>query len=146
MKKSIIFALLSVLLLSTLSLNVTAEDKSIADPVYKYPFVESTVSYKQVVVYKVLDQKEAYIVMYSKGHREVGNVVIPKKWYKERPAKLRFRALQPGMDPYMTVFYREGNFSHVVLTMPTSRSASVWGVADSNVTVDANKDTFDIVY
>ena len=103
-------------------------------------------SYKNVTVYRVLDQKDAYIVMYAKGHREVGNVVVPKKWYKSSPRKLAFRKLSTGMSPYMTVLYRNGEFEQVILTMPINRADSAWGVADSNVQVNADKDTFDIVY
>ena len=46
----------------------------------------------------------------------------------------------------MTVLYRNGEFEQVILTMPVSRADSAWGVADSNVQVNADKDTFDIVY
>lgn len=113
---------------------------------YKNPYQESNLTYKNVTVYKVLDQKDAYIVLYAKGHREIGNVSIPKKWYTESPKKLFFRPLTKGLGPYMSVFYDEGNFKKVILTMPTSRASSVWGVADSNVQVDADKDTLDIVY
>jgi hypothetical protein len=147
MKKSLFAALMTALLLTGAVFTVTAdENQNKAEPVYKYPFQESNMSYRNVTVYKVLDQKDAYIVMYAKGHREVGNIAIPKRWYKEKPRKLAFRSLSTGMSPYMTVFYRGGEFDQVVLTMPVSRADPVWGVADSNVQVDASKDTFDIVY
>lgn len=113
---------------------------------YKNEFVESSVSYKNVTVYKVLDHKDAYIVMYAKGHREVGNIAIPKKWYKEHPSKLKFRVLPNGLQPFMSVYYKDGNFSYVILTMPTSRMAAAWGVADSNAEVNADVDTLDIKY
>lgn len=148
MKKSVLLTLISAVLLTTVSFSVAADDakQEKVKPEYKYEYKESKMSYRQVNVYKILDQKDAYIVMHSKGHREVGNVAVPKKWYKERPAKLRFRALQPGMTPYMTVFYREGNFDYVLLTVPTSRLDPVWGIADAGVSVNTDKDTLDIVY
>jgi len=147
MKKSIFAAVIStILLVGAVSFVSAQEDQKKAEPVYKYPYQESQMSYRNVTVYKVLDQKDAYIVMYAKGHREVGNVSIPKKWYKESPRKLAFRKLSTGMSPYMTVFYRGGEFDQVVLTMPVSRADPVWGVADSNAQVNADKDTFDIVY
>ncbi len=140
MKKSfVVSALLFALVL------FSASSKDPKD--YKYPYQESKISYHNVIVYKVLDHKDAYVVMYAKGHREVGNVTIPKKWYKENPAKLSFRALPKGMTPYMTVLSKEGNFDHVILTMPVSRHTTVWGVADSSVQVsDADKTSLDIVY
>lgn len=147
MKKTIITALISAVLFAGLSFTVSAQEKSgTQEREYKYPYQESALSYRNVIVYKVLDQKDAYIVMYAKGHREVGNIAIPKRWYKESPHKLAFRKLSKGMTPYMTVLYRDGEFDQVILTMPTSRADSAWGVADSNAQVDASKDTFDIIY
>lgn len=151
MKKQVIVGLISAILFGGIVFSATAQESADsnsnkAERTYKNEFNESEMSYRNVTVYKVLDQKDAYIVMYAKGHREVGNIAIPKKWYKESPKKLGFRKLSTGMTPYMTVFYRNGNFEQVVLTMPVSRADSAWGVADSNVQVDADKDTFDIVY
>lgn len=117
---------------------------------YKYPFQEASVSYRNVLVYRVLDHKDAYVVMYAKGHKDVGNISIPKKWYSSAAnsnTKLSFRPLPKGMSPYMTVIYRDGNFERAILTMPTSRADAAWGVADSNVTInDADKETLEVAY
>jgi len=117
---------------------------------YKYEYKESKLSYHNVQVYKVLDHRDAYIVMYAKGHRDVGTISVPKKWYSNSmtaQSKLSFRALPKGMYPYMTVFKRDGQFDRVMLTLPISRDSPVWGVADSTHKVeDADKETFDIVY
>ena len=51
------------------------------------------------------------------------------------------------MNSYMTVIKRDGSFERVLLTLPVSRAAPVWGVADSTVKVDdADKDSLEIVY
>ena len=136
------FGLISVILFA-----LTLSAISAVETEYKYEFQESKLSYHNVTVYKVLDQKEAYIVMYAKGHRDVGSVTIPKKWYNENPAKLSFRVLPKGMSPYMTVIKKEGSFDRVILTMPVDRANSAWGVADTGATVDdADKDTLEIQY
>ena len=144
MKKSFI---LSVLILVGILFSSAAQG---AQREYKYPFHESEVSYHNVEVYKVLDHKDAYIVNYAKGHRDVGSVTIPKKWYssmKTADAKLSFRSLPKSMSPYMTVISRGGAFERVILNLPTSRADSVWGVADSSYQVeDADKDSLEIVY
>lgn len=117
---------------------------------YKYEYKESKLSYHSVQVYKVLDHRDAYIVMYAKGHRDVGTITVPKKWYANattKDSKLSFRALPKGMYPYMTVFTRDGQFDRVMLTLPVSRDNPVWGVADSTHKVpDADKETFEITY
>ena len=126
----------------------SASAKEQAD--YKYEYQESTVTYRNVQIYKVLDHKDAFIVMYAKGHRNVGTVNLPKKWYSSASrvdTKLSMRALPKGMNPYMTVIYRDGAFERVLLTLPVSRGNAIWGVADSTHQVDdADKDTLDIVY
>lgn len=111
----------------------------------KYPYQEAKISYRNVQVYKILDHKDAYIVIYAKGHTGVGQVSVPKSWYKTDPQKLSFRQLPKGMNPYMTVIDREGSFERVVLTMPVSRADAAWGVADSNVVInDADKTTLEV--
>lgn len=140
MKRSFI---LSALLFAVVLFSASSKDPKD----YKYPFQEAKVSYHNVTVYKVLDHKDAYVVMYAKGHRDVGTVTVPKKWYDEKPAKVSFRPLPKGMTSYMTVISKEGSFNHLILTLPTSHSSKVWGVADSSVQIsDANKDTFEIAY
>lgn len=138
--------ILSVLLCVGALFSVSAKEK--AD--YKYEYQESNISYHNVQIYKVLDHKDAFIVMYAKGHRDVGTVSIPKKWYTSAATpegKLRFRALPKGMNSYMTVITKDGSFDRVLLTLPVSRAAPVWGVADSTVKVeDADKDTLEIKY
>ena len=146
MKKSLI---ISALLFAAFAFSSFAQESK-SEREYKYPFTEAGISYHNVTVYKVLDHKDAYVVMYAKGHSSVGTVTIPKAWYStdgNKSAKLSFRPLPKGMAPWMTVIKKEGNFNHVMLTMPTSRSHAAWGVADSSVTVDdANKETLEIAY
>ncbi len=132
---------ISALLFTMVTFLAVAEERQ-----YKYQFQEAEISYKNVIVYKVLDHKDAYVVMYAKGHRDIGNIAIPKKWYNESPKKLSFRKLSSGMTPYMTVISRGDSFERVILTMPVSRGDSAWGVADSNVQVDTDVDTLNIVY
>ena len=138
--------ILSALLCVGVLFSAAAKEK--AD--YKYEYQESTVTYHNVQVYKVLDHKDAFIVMYAKGHRDVGTVTLPKKWYSSAAradTKLSFRALPKGMNSYMTVISRDGSFERVLLTLPVNRAAPVWGVADSTHKVeDADKDTLEIKY
>ena len=137
---------LATMILAGVLFSASAKEK--AD--YKYEFQESAVSYRNVQVYKVLDHKDAYIVMYAKGHRDVGTVNIPKKWYSasmRADSKLSFRPLPKGMYPYMTVISRDGAFERVLLTLPVSHNSPIWGVADSTHKIDdADKETLDIKY
>mgnify|MGYP006916178173 CR=1 FL=1 len=143
--KKIIFA--AALVVSAFCLNVTAENSSQPNKKYTNEFIESSISYRNVSIRKVLDHKDAYVVFYQKGHRDTGVVTVPKAWYKESPRKLEFRPLPKGMEPYMTILSKDGSFQRVMLTMPVDHVTPYWGVADSNVTInDADKDTLEVAY
>ena len=74
MKKSLI---VSALLFAAMAFSASAQDSK-KEQEYKYPFQEAKITYHNVTVYKVLDHKDAYLVMYGKGHGSVGSVSIPK--------------------------------------------------------------------
>lgn len=94
----------------------------------------SNMTYYQVPVYKILDSKDAYIVIYAKNKYGVGSTVIPKKWINgnpEEPRKLKIRNLPSGkLKPFLSVVKKNGEFHHVILNVPKSRRDSAWGVAD----------------
>ncbi len=142
--KRFLFAALMVF--ATFTFTAVAQDSEKSSKQYKYEYQEAKISYHNVKIYRVLDHREAYIVLYAKSHREVGTAIIPKRWYNEHPRKLAFRALPNNMDPYLTVINKEGEFNYAILTMPTSRGNPVWGVADSNQEVDASVDTLKLEY
>ncbi|MCR5724691.1 MAG: hypothetical protein K6G80_06370 [Treponema sp.] len=135
-----------VVALAAVTVQVSAENSSQPDKVYTREFIESAVTYRNVQVYKVFDYKNAYVVEYRKGHRDVGMVSIPKRWYSELPRKLNFRALPRGMEPYMTLISKEGAFERVVLTMPIDRTDPYWGISTQGQVEDADKDTLEVEY
>lgn len=107
----------------------------------------SSMSYDYVPVYKVLEGKEAFVVLYHKGKYGVGNTTLPKKWAqgtKEEGPKLRMRVLPGGkLKPYLTVVKNDGEFKYVILTMPLKKSNSAWGVVENGVQLDTEKDTLE---
>lgn len=142
--------IVSALLLAVTAFSAVAQDSQKQEREYKYPFQEAGIYYKNVTVNKVLDHKDAYIVMHAKGHGSVGTVTIPKSWYSTNgntSSKLSFRPLPKGMAPWMTVISKDGAFNHVILTMPVSRAHAAWGVADPGKQIeDTNKETLEVVY
>ncbi|MBQ3670850.1 MAG: hypothetical protein II921_05170 [Treponema sp.] len=145
MKKSFI---VSALLLAATLFTATAFEAGKSESDYKYQFQESGVYYKNYTVYRVLDHKDAFVILYAKPRGLVGSVSIPKAWYStdgNTKAKLSFRPLPKGMAPWMTVLSRDGSFDHVVLTLPVSRTHAAWGVASSDVDLgDLNNETLEL--
>jgi hypothetical protein len=102
---------------------------------------EGNLTYVNARVYKVYDHKDAYIVVYEKHSNKAAKVIIPKQWIVERPRKLEIRNMvAPLNQAYMSVWYKDGAFDHVVLTLPRSRQHPVWGAAPwANVEGDLDK-------
>ena len=96
----------------------------------------SSISYRNARIYKILDSKDAYIVLYEKGSTQVGTTIIPKSWAKDQPRALLFRNKPAELDPYMTVMYQNGEFYKIWITVSPNRLNSVWGVANSGTKVD----------
>ncbi len=109
----------------------------------------SSISYVNVRIYKIYDQKDSYIVLYEKQGMAVGTAVLPKKWLKNEDGarKLSFRSTSKGIAPYMTVINSDGEFLKVWVTAPISRFNSVWAVAPSGTQVDGtDADTLQLEY
>ena len=88
----------------------------------------SNLSYRVVPVFKIYDQPDAYVILYEMQGAKVGQTVIPKSWTHETPRRLEFRRLPAGVTTYLTVIYKDGEFYKAILTAPTDRGNSVWGV------------------
>lgn len=108
----------------------------------------STMSYRNVQIVKILDSKDGYVVIYQKGKYGVGETVIPKSWAKgspESPRKLKIRFLTGGkLKSFMSIVKKDGEFHHVVLTIPSNRNDSVWGVISYKQSVEGtDKETLE---
>ena len=87
--------------------------------------------------------------MYAKHGKDMGQVMIPKSWMYENPRKLTYRELPKGLNPYMSVVEKDGEFHKVVLNLPPVRSPdSTWTVAKPYTDVGdaASAETLELDY
>jgi len=106
----------------------------------------ASISYANVPVYKILESRDAYVIIYGKNRIGFGSTVIPKKWATgntENPRKLKFRVVKGALQPFMTVVRKDGNFIRVILNVPVSKSNSVWGVANDTKALDTDKESLE---
>ncbi|MBQ5999714.1 MAG: hypothetical protein IJL70_09650 [Treponema sp.] len=108
----------------------------------------SSMSYRNLQILKILDSREGYVVLYQKGKIGTGRTVIPKSWNRgnpENPRKLKVRFLPGGkLKSFMTIVKKDGEFHHVVLTVPANRNDSVWGVISYRQSVEGtDKETLE---
>jgi hypothetical protein len=94
------------------------------------------ISCYNVRVLRVRDYRDSYVVTYQKQAGGQAQLVISKEWYRQNPQKLKFRKLTGVLNPFMSVYYTEGAFNHIKLTLPLSRLNPVWGwIATNNPNV-----------
>jgi hypothetical protein len=104
------------------------------------------ISYANVPIYKILETKDAYVVIYAKNRTGTGSTTIPKKWANgdtENPRKLKMRIVSGKLGPFMTIVKKDNSFLRVILSVPASKANSVWGMADPNKVTDTDKDTLE---
>lgn len=135
---------LILLLLITVLSSSFAQDSIIKDE-YK-----TDLTYVNLPIYRIYDQRQAYIVMYQKNGNEIGQTILPKVWFKkntEEPRKGIVRTLPKLLTPYLTVMYKGGEFYRVLINAPLSRNHSVWSVINKEINEDSiNTETIQIEY
>jgi hypothetical protein len=105
------------------------------------PLVSQTSEYYpiRVDVIKVYSHAEGMRVIYRSGSTGFADAYIPASWFTAGGKAELVSANDPSY-PYMTVFYKNGAFSHVRLYVKASTSDSSWGVLPP----EAGRGKFDI--
>lgn len=106
-------------------------------------------TYLNVEIIKVYQHKDAYFVLYQRNGTKMGQVALPKEWFhysSENQSKVR--PLPNGLNPYLTVIYKDSEFYKVYLNMPVDRLHPSWAVLDNNIDITAkiNKETLEMAF
>ena len=131
--------IVALLLAACFALPAVAQsnESSKTTPVWDHGDNVSDLTYETVPIYRVLNHKDAYVVIYLKQNLKVANVVIPKKWaYGTVGRKLFFRTKPASLDSSMTVFYKGGEFFKVCLTVNPSQHDSIWGMVPNGTKLE----------
>ena len=143
--KKLLFALV---LAAGMLIPAISQEKTSEKPVWDHGDNVSDLTYQNYVVSRVYDSVDAYTVLYEKAGYKLGKVSIPKSWAYQgvgteahKNHKLYFRNRVKTLNNMMTVYYKDGSFYKVILTVSNSRTDDVWAVApngyDAGVSQDA---------
>ncbi len=143
--KKLLFAL--ILTAGALIPAIAQDSAKTTKPIWDHGDNVSELSYQNFVVSRIYDSSDAYTVLYEKSGYEIGKVSIPKSWAYQgttveahKNHKLFFRNKVKTLDNMMTIYYRNGEFYKVILTVPTSKADSVWAVAPNGYDPEINQD------
>ncbi|MDR2094095.1 MAG: hypothetical protein LBP76_01075 [Treponema sp.] len=98
--------------------------------------------YINVPVEKVYIHQKGYVVQYRAGTIKTNMVYIPIEWFREAGGKADLINLPKGKAwPYLTIFTKAGQFSHLRLYIRRETAHESWGNIPSNVNIE---DRFDV--
>jgi hypothetical protein len=101
------------------------------------PEKSSEYFYENVTLEKIYPSRLGYILQYRKGVNGIGRVYIPNEWFTDAASKAELISLPRGKNwPSMTVFYKEGEFSHLRLYVHRWKGHQTWGNVPLNVDLE----------
>jgi hypothetical protein len=102
------------------------------------------VYYISVTVEKIWLAGTGYVVQYRKSTSDMGTVGIPYNWFTSPDSKAELVNIPKGPNwPYMTIFYRDGKFSHIRLYPHWQKSHQTWGVTPQGADVSRHFQEYD---
>jgi len=128
MRKLIIFVVFTAFLAA--GLPVFAQDKKKGN--------DSEYYYVNVSLEKIFPYRNGYVVQYRKGVNQMDRAYLPMTWFSSSAGKGEIITLPTGNTwPSLTVYYKNGEFSHVRLYVHHSESHPTWGVVSQTVNLDS---------
>ena len=98
---------------------------------------ESEFYYVNITLEKIYPYRAGYIVQYRRGISQYGRVYLPSEWFDSAASKGEVILLPPGNSwPSMSVYYKNGEFSHVRLYIHRWVSHPSWGNVPQGVNLD----------
>jgi hypothetical protein len=98
---------------------------------------ESGYYYVNVPVEKVYPYRKGYVVLYRKGVNQMARAYLPLEWFTATAGKGDLIRLRSGTSwPYLTVYYKDGAFSHVRLYVRREAGHETWGNIPLTVNID----------
>lgn len=100
--------------------------------------------YINLTLEKIWPYRAGYVVQYRKGINRIGRLYLPNEWFSSSAGKGEIIKLPPGLSwPSLSVYYKNGEFSHVRLYVHRVNTHSTWGVVPQNVNIDSSFDNVD---
>ena len=126
MKK--ILLLLAVLIALGQGISLFAEEKEKK---------ESDFYYYNIPIEKIYAHRLGYVVIYRKGVNLMARTYLPIEWFTDAAGRGEIYTIDSGNEwPSMSVYYNQGEFSHIRLRLRRARAHESWGIFPLNVNID----------
>ena len=100
---------------------------------------ESPYAFFNFSIERVYAHRLGFVILYRTPSGHVARTHLPREWFAAMGGRGAIAYIGPGREwPSMSVFYRDGEFSHMLLRLARSRAHQTWGVIPLNVDIDQN--------
>ena len=97
---------------------------------------ETDMYYINVPIEKIYQTSLGYVILYRKGTNQLGTVSVPNEWFTDAAGRAEMMRLPSGPDwPTMSVFFKNGEFSHVRIYVHRVSGHRSWGLFPGTVDV-----------
>jgi hypothetical protein len=108
---------------------------------------ESEYFYYNVPIERVYPYRRGYVIVYRKGGSQMATTYLPREWFDAAAGKGELIYLDSGARwPYLSVYYRNGEFTHVRLYLRRNRAHQSWGNIPLGVNLDDHFNNVDENY
>ena len=103
----------------------------------RHAFRESEYHYFTVHIERIYAHRLGFVVVYRRGPHQMARTFIPEYWFTDAGGRGQLIRIGSGSAwPTMTVFNRDGEFSHVRLRVRRNRAHETWGVVPLHANID----------
>ncbi|ORC36561.1 hypothetical protein [Marispirochaeta aestuarii] len=131
MKKQLVLVI-AVLLLTLFAVSAVAD--------------ESEFFFKSLPITRVYAHRDGYRIIYRRTNMELADMYVPVDWFQYEPGAGNRGKGELVMDenpafPYFSIFWKNGEFSHVRLYLREDKNHLSWGIMRNP---EAYADRFDV--
>lgn len=87
---------------------------------------------KVVPIVKVYTHALGYKVVFVKSNLEMGSIYCPLTWFGKAAGKGIIVWEIPGEVSYLSIFWLNGKFDHIVLHVPSNSDSPIWGILETS--------------
>jgi len=101
---------------------------ALVSPIFAQSNSEDRLYYINVTVERIFPSMEGYVIQYRSGSNVIATIGIPIEWFSDAGGRADLIKLSAASDwPTMSIFYVNGQFSHVRLYVHPVKSHHTWG-------------------
>jgi len=104
----------------------------------KHQEQQSEYYYKNISLEKIYPYRNGYIVQYRRGINTIDKAYLPMAWFTNSAGKGEIVTLPQGIAwPSLSIYYKNGKFSHVRLYVHRMSTHQTWGVLPQDLDIDS---------